>query len=465
MDKTRFIGRVPTLRALINNWVENRYGRKVTSVATTTEQNPRYTRLIQRHLNRVEQQIKNLEAKSKGGEPSRRLVQLKNQRELLLLLHQYGKPLHATQWLAALAWEHGLNENQLRLHANTLQQLYKQGVVKGKVFALGRNGENLLERVHNLIYNETRENPRVFTVHQIAEALEPQLTNPREKLLLENHISQALGVLDLMGLTLKLPHVPSSTLRSGRGGGEFVWTHYNVKDNPITVPLWNYQFRVLLKLLEGPKLQHELHLPQKIPGNKIAGSPEGITPNISQLRLAVSNLLENNLIQERKTGNTFEYRLTPYSEKLVRDTLEKNRLNPELRIALLSEPYAGLKPLERRRFEEFELRIKILKAFKQNPQLRENLPRGRPKDLVNLQGGGPTKLARDIASETGRDFKKIFSMISRIKRALKRGEHPFRQFLTEGGESETLEKYINNLSKEDQEFAREYFKENPLPND
>jgi hypothetical protein len=464
MDKTRFIGRVPTLRALINNWVENRYGRKVTSVATTIERDPSYTSLIEGHLNEVEQRIRNLEAKSKGGEPSRRLVQLKNQKELLLLLHQYGKPLHATQWLAALAWEHGLNENQLRPHVRTLYNLYIQGVVKGEVLnVLGRKGENLLERVHNFIYNETRENPRVFTVHQIAEALEPQLTNPREKFLLENRIIQALGVLDLMGLTLKLPHVPSSTLRSGGGSGEFVWTHYNVKDNPITVPLWNNQFRVLLKLFqEGPKLQHELHLPQKIPGNRIAGSPEGITPHLGTLRHVVSNLLENNLIQQRKIGKTFEYRLTPYTEKLVRDTLEKNRLNPELRSALLSEPYHGLKPLEQRRFKEFETRIKILKAFKQNPQLRENLPRGRPKDLVNLQGGGLTKLARDIASETGGDFKKIFKMASRIKCELKQHKHPFRQF---SRNSETLEKYINNLSKEDQEFARKYLKENRLPND
>jgi hypothetical protein len=68
----------------------------------------------------------------------------------------------------------------------------------------------------------------------------------------------------------------------------------------------------------------------------------------------------------------------------------------------------------------------------------------------------------EIARRTGGDFKKIFSMIDGIKRALKRGERPFRQF---SRNSETLEKYINNLSKEDQEFARKYFKENRLPND
>ena len=446
MDKTRFIGRVPTLRALINNWVENRYGRKVTSVATTTEQNPRYTRLIQRHLNRVEQQIKNLEAKSKGGEPSRRLVQLKNQRELLLLLHQYGKPLHATQWLAALAWEHGLNEKQLWPHVRTLYNLYKQGVVKGVVLpVLGLKGENLLERVHNFIYNETRENPRVFTVHQIAEALEPQLTNPREKLLLKNRITQALGVLDLMGLTLKLPTASPPTLRSGRGGGEFVWTHYNVKDNPITVPLWNHQFQVLLKLFqEGPKLQHELYLPQKIPANRIAGSPEGVTSNASSLRHVVSNLLENNLIKQRKTGKTFEYRLTPYTEKLVRDTLEKNRLNPELRIALLSEPYHGLKPVERRKFKEFKLRIKILKAFKQNPQL-----------LTNPQHGDRKNLAMRIASQTGGDIKKISKMIDHIKSALKQNKNPL-QYATESGIGK---KYAENLQPDDRKFFDEYSEE------
>jgi hypothetical protein len=313
---------------------------------------------------------------------------------------------------------------------------------------LGRKGENLLERVHNLIYNETRENPRVFTIHQIAEALEPQLTNPREKLLLKNRIIEALGVLDLMGLTLKLPTAPPQTLRSGTGAGEFVWTHYNVKDNPITVPLWNNQFQVLLKLLEGPKLQHELYLPRKMPGNTIVGSPEGVVSNHFSLRLAVSNLLENNLIQERKIGKTFEYRLTPYSEKLVRDTLKKNRLNPELRSALLSEPYAGLKPFEQRKFKEFETRIKILKELKQNPQL-----------LTNSQYGDNKNLAMRIASQTGGDIQKISKMINNIKNQIKEGKHPL-QYATESGIGK---KYAENLQPDDRKFFDEYSEENPIP--
>jgi hypothetical protein len=316
------VGNTPFERAI--RLPLERLGRKVTSVQLPS--GPPSQKAIAKSIERHEREVARLAQRAK---PPRKLLVLRTRAEVLRRMRHVGFLPHATQLAAAFALERGLSKEVLLPSLYAAHLLKERGgprLYEGSLTdVLTSVNHDLLRRVHDHLHAK----PLAQNSTEISRAF-GITPNRRNRL----RITAALGVLDLMGLTRKLPSPGSKVYR---------WIHACYERHPATVPRWNVDFRVLNALRHGPRNASDISLPFRFARGQSGGSKRGLATNVS-ISASFSRLAEAGLVDTTPKGLGRVALLSKYGERLMREQAGLPYLHPELRQALLGLPRPAGQP-------------------------------------------------------------------------------------------------------------------------
>ena len=352
-----------------------RLGRRVKSIRKTRELpalNAAAKSIERNQIKEMQRQIRDL--KSKDAEtPSKKLFQIRARFKLLRKLRRLGESPHASQLAAALAYTHGLERERLLPVLSAADALGRHftnpGYLGDMTDYLKTTRENFPALINDLLHG----NAESFTTDEIAARLG---LNPAKKNL--DYISKALGLLDLMKLAYKLPDK----------GDRTCWTHACHEFRPITLPHWNLDYALGMRLLQGKRQQKELATPGNVFG-KTFGSSEGLS-TFSSINHSVNRLRQAGLVKTESVMSGRAVELTKLGRAIFTKQSQSPHLIETLRSLLIGLPreLGEPKTADVRMFE----RIKKWAEVKQGLVKRENsLP-----FVKKTPYAGINKLARDL---------------------------------------------------------------------
>ncbi len=298
-----------------------RFGSRVTS--QKRHASPKDAAAIARAIEKYQTKISQL---ARSGRRSQ-LAAWNARARVLSVMRSIGFKPHANHVAAALALERGLSEEALLPVVNcflTANKHVEGGLFIGSLTQVHSSlKQDLPKRVHDLLHRA----PQAMSSAEIAKQLELPVTRRNRAL-----ITHTLGVLDLMGLTYKLPAAESTYYK---------WVHACHQNTAETIPEWNLDWNVLSRLSQKPQKISELSLPIKFRGGIMAGSPDGLavdhSTKLSFLRLKKSGLVS---VRSLKSGFGMEAYLSKRGRNLLKEQARLPYLHHELRLALLRLPRA-----------------------------------------------------------------------------------------------------------------------------
>lgn len=309
-----FVGRVPLERSL--NRKMSRHGNLVMSQRKPFL--PVELKAIAQSIERHRLKINQL---SKKPKPPKSLSIWKSRAEILQKMHNLGSRPQAMHLVAGLAFEHGLSKEKMVPVINAFRNANDRA--NGALFegSLGVPSYaarlDLFSKISGLLF----EMPRTMNAHQIASALKLDYKKPT----IYSAITSALGVLDLMGLTRKLPRDKNRNYR---------WVHVVYRFSPLTIPKQNLDWKILQRLRLGEQKVTDLCLPNKLPGGTKIGSKDGLATGGS-IAGSFLRMQKAGLVSTFGNANSHRARLTDYAAELLQEQDKLNYLHPKLRIAML----------------------------------------------------------------------------------------------------------------------------------
>jgi hypothetical protein len=253
----------------------------------------------------------------------RRLEGLRLRGELLRRLRAAGFQPHVTHLAAALAFERGLERERLGPALMAFHMANQEA--GGRLYTGVLN--NLLKSVGDDLPRRALETlhkaPRAMHTGELAQAMGLPVN-----LRVRARLTDALAVLDLMGLTYKLPPGPHRVYR---------WIHGCFKGSPVSIPKDNLELNILQRLKRRPHKGSELILPQRLPRGSLLGSYAGLgtMPAISK---AFTRLEQSGLVETRPIKGGREAALSEEGRRLMDEQDKLAFLHPELRYRLLGVP-------------------------------------------------------------------------------------------------------------------------------
>lgn len=310
-----FVGKTSTKRAL--EMPMQRLGREVFSERLPMTEPISET--AKRLLKDCKEEIENEKPDSKW------LPKLKAQFSVLNALASHGKRVHANRLAAALAMEHGFEKEPLLSFLNAAAALKRRQkeIYDGNMGALqGSVRHDFLTHTHDVLLEE----PRALSSREIASCLGYP---PTEKNL--GKITVATGMLDLIGLTMKLPGVPQV---SGGPREGYKWIHRAYALSSETIPTWSLDWKVLGKLKEKPRTVTELAKEGEFPGGQKFGTPNGLGNSNAVLK-SFLRLKKVGLVKTKTLGKGMRAELTSFGKQLLEEQESRKSLLPELQGPLL----------------------------------------------------------------------------------------------------------------------------------
>lgn len=309
-----FVGNIPFDRALKRRM--SRHGNLVRS-----QRRPFSTSQEKAIANSLERHTLKIHKLSQKKKQPKSLSRWKQRAEILKKMAALGFKPQAMHLVAGLAFEHGLSKDKLLPVINAFRNANDHS---NNILFRGSMGVpsyaarlNLFSKMHGLL----QEKAKTLTAHQVASALGIDYNNAG----VYSAINCAFGVLDLMGLSRKLP-------RDGKRN--YRWVHARYRFNPITIPKQNLDWKILQKLRGGDLKETDLCLPIKLPDGRKIGSKNGLATNGS-IRDSFSRMQKAGLVSTFVSANSLRARLTDFGINLLQEQDKLNYLHPKLRIALL----------------------------------------------------------------------------------------------------------------------------------
>ncbi len=321
----RFIGKTPFQRAL--RMRQQRFGRNVSTAVVPRK--PAADAAIAKSLERHEQKV--LEWRSRKKTP-KTIAVLEARAAVLRGLRQVGFKPNFNNLVAALAYEHGLKGGSESKLLKAMNAANTMNLKLGGTLASGSMGLTHTAIKRDLCFkiNEVLASSKeALNTKEIAVriGLKPTWKQTR-------YVTTALGILDLMGLSYKLP--------SAKGGLLYRWIHAARRMSSETIPVWSIDFITLKKLSERNAPAAATELSREI--------------GVSNLRKTLRRLERLQLIKTTLASSRTMVALSSYGKTLIREQAEINYFHPRLRIALLDlpRPKNEPSPLEFHRRERFE---------------------------------------------------------------------------------------------------------------
>ncbi|MFH1247201.1 MAG: hypothetical protein V1644_02360, partial [Candidatus Micrarchaeota archaeon] len=258
-----------------------------------------------------------------------RRKRLLRQREILTTLTTLGaRQLHAHELAAIFAFRHGFTPELHQLLNDARSLNVRRSIVVGSIFdILNATKRGVLKQIHDLLLEEKKP----LTGSEIAKRLK-----------IHKNISiSSLAVLDHMGLVRKLPvNYEKEQVMT------FPYIHeehaLNSETKHLTIPTWNYAFRILKMLHErgGSAKVPDLHRSGTIMGAPF-GNPDSTLTRQSVLsnvrKLEQVGLIKLSRVSRKRGGADKLLHLTENASRLIADTIENRELPEELRILLLGQ--------------------------------------------------------------------------------------------------------------------------------
>lgn len=245
--------------------------------------------------------------------------------QVLRLMRKVRFKPHANHVAAALALAHGLEQEKLLPQINSFLIANKRS--GGALFSgsLSQLHSSIKRNLPYLVHSVLHSSPRALSSGEIATKIGLKGSR-REK----GMITHALGVLDLAGLTYKLP--AQESLR-------YKWVHACHQNSRATIPKWNLDWLALESLKKKSRKISDLSKPFEIPGGFKGGFESGLATDLniklSFLRLKKAGMVR---LQSIKTGVGMQASLSKKGRKLLEAQASLVYLHPELRVALLTLP-------------------------------------------------------------------------------------------------------------------------------
>ena len=276
--------------------------------------------------------------------------------------------IHVT---AALAREHGLGRESLLPRItqiyllNTREWGAQRALFNGTFrneYAILKKDADFLARINDRLH----ETGRAMDSRQLSEELEvePNRTN-------RSAIAHALGVLDLIGLTRKIPGDSSESAK-------YKWISACHRFSPQTIPDNNVDWKLFKALGNGPVRLIDLAKPGKLPNGEKFGSESGIA-TMNSLVLAALRLESAGLLKNRRVGKGNEARHSAYGKKLWKKQAPLDYLHEETADALLglARQPGELRPNEMKMKNRIEKWARISQAVKEE-RMRINASEEQP---------------------------------------------------------------------------------------
>ncbi|HLD76453.1 MAG TPA: hypothetical protein VI874_05505, partial [Candidatus Norongarragalinales archaeon] len=251
--------------------------------------------------------------------PPRSLARIQSRHALLLILRQRSQRVRALDLAAALAFQHGLEKDQLLRPLNDAHEANKPYHANGTLFegtmtvAMQSVKHDALHQVHQLLH----QTPRVMTPVEIAM----ELGLPKEVKYV-NRVRTALNLLARMKLVHVLPNNENN---------EYLWVHACHRQIPQTIPVWNNDWKVLQALRAGPKNVLQISKPVR---ERKPGELEQESVSTAFTRLHKAGLVRAMRIR----GGGKQAKLTEYAKQILEDQDRLNFLHLELEEALMGVP-------------------------------------------------------------------------------------------------------------------------------
>lgn len=360
----KFFRQVPFERALLRKMA--RYGKGVASQKNPLEVSPSQLRREQRQ--KLEEiaagYAQKIEHATQEGKKPKELAEWQARAGLLQRMREVGFKPHSNHLAAALVMEHGLREQELRPVFNRLAALNRQtqgalfdGTLAGKLSAIK---ENRLARIHEVLYFSGKS----MDTREIAQALE--MPKPSQTDL--QTITTSLGILDLAGLTVKIP------FNSPKNTSPFKWMHRDAFLTQESILQESTDWLVLQELRKGTRKASELGKKTNVFGKPI-GSENGIAGTTS-IRRSFLRLERAGLVTVRTKAQSITAELTQYANELLEQQDKRASLLPELATGLLGLPRreGQLTPTDERMLSTILKFLPIHKALQDAGNFATNPP-------------------------------------------------------------------------------------------
>ncbi len=238
---------------------------------------------------------------------------------------------HPEELAALAARENGLGKDLARVlsAADKVNRDSNGALASGFLSPTLRVTSNgILERVEDTLHTTRGGRPNVLGTKGLLRAL--NLTDNQSN---RKHLVTALGVLDMAGLTHKLPG-------ERRKPGSYAWAHAchsghvdvlrHVQDNSLA-------YQLLMRLRDGPQRISDLSSPTRLPGGRTLGKAGGIAQSYVVSMLA-RRLEHQGHVQVVEKPTWTEVRLTHDTKIVVNaqhDAEREGHLTPDMRRALI----------------------------------------------------------------------------------------------------------------------------------
>lgn len=353
------------------------------------------SRLDLRRLRPVKRRCEELMRKSSPG--SRYALSSEAQLKVLESICRYGKRTHANRLSAALAIEYGLEKGRLipALNAACFLKRKHHGIYDGEITtSISAAHRDLFSLVNVILLIEGK----ALSSREIAikVGLDPTTKNI-------NLVSHTNGILDLIGITRKLP--------VDQNANGFRWIHRAYAFSRETIPVWNMDWQILQRLRAGRRMGSELVRHREIFGRNY-GAAGGLTARTQTVAERFLKLLDSGLISVRKlSGSGMSAEFTGFALCEMKKADERGYLGEELRKALLgnakSRAERDLNPED-----AGDLRSRTLQriwraafAWRAFDDMRSKLR--REGVILNREFAG----AREAARTIGEDHKYIINVV------------------------------------------------------
>lgn len=370
----RLVGKTPFLRAL-------RFTTKRPHVSRLTRPTKEaFFEFPTEVQEKLRAQVAGLESRT---HPVKSLPRLKTMETTLEEFKKYhGKRPTHSQAAAALAMQHGLSGKELKPKVDAMISLDIRAKKLGKPLLADENklsssavGKNALAKVSGALSKISKP----VSVGELAArtGLDKPVAN------------QALIILAEMRMATQMPKT------AGQKTTAYSWIGTEKRLLPATKPVQNSAYNVLLALESGPKSKTELYSPTKFFDTTLGSGKL----RKWQVSLAIPLLEKQGLIEchskrvETKNHSIRFYNLTQLGERLLKAQKARTSIHPELRTALVGQPFTGLMPSQARMLQKIVAYISIRDAYRKAPR-KKWVQRGFLIGLMKKHSITRTKLSK-----------------------------------------------------------------------